>query len=1010
LRRRSTPENPLERAVSKFAFSFRRNRVDNAGAVKGLRIGRRRSRADQSASPLELALRPALVDGRWQVPERFNFTRDVVEVLASDPKRNAVTSLGKDGVIEPRTFLELAEGASRRATALTEHGVHPKDRVIVMAGVSTQWLELVLGIWKAGAVAVPVLPSIAARALEALHASTGASLVVAEHECSTTIDAMSFEPDVLYLDDGARKRGSESKLAPTHDTSSRDLALVVTSPGTGGTAKEIGHTHAAVFATRVQAEQWLDAGRGDVVWCTAPADSPLAVWFTLAGPWSRGAEVVAHQGEFDAQERLEHLFRLAPTILCQPADEYRALARHDKLERFRPPRLRRLVSTGDVLEPEIQEIFQELWGLVILDGYGQAETNIVAGDGRDAMWKAGSIGRALPGYEIAIVDDQGNELPRGIEGDLALRGHPPTLFAGYWEAPEDTKRAFRGDLYLTGDVAYADDEGFLTFVARAEDLITSSGRSFGPHEVEHVLRSHDAIAASAVVGIRDLQRGGHFVRAFVVPVPGTEGSEQLEAELRQFLGQVLPEQQVPREIVFVAELPIVRGRVNRNALRELPLPGRPLWEMPPTSEAETPERTVAGAPARREPEAPVFRVANVAPAVVREPEPVVAVEPEPAVAIEPEPVIVSEPEPVVAFEPEPTVVPEPPPVTVPIEPPPLVVVEPEPEPTIEVTAGPEPAVIREPEPEPVEEDEPALEQVAEAVPEPEPEQIEEPEPDLIAEVAPEPEPEMVNEPEPELEPERVAEPEPETEPERIEELEPVAEAEPEPGYVPEVEPELERKPELKIVSTPAPQPEAVESEDAEPEAAVEPEPEQEKETEPEPLPDYVVAPDLTADRTAPPPPPPPEPEPELGPLPDYIVDPNRPSPPRAEPDTRQAAHVAHEPLGLARPPAEESSAAASGIYFPPTTSISLPRDDDGGATNRAEPKAPRRRPAAETVKSKGKRSHEEPGDDAGGADWMAGLSNRLSAYSLAEDGEQETDASDAVGPPAEDDPRASEAS
>jgi acetyl-CoA synthetase len=299
--------------------------------VKGLRIGRRRAR-EQEASPLELALRSALVEGRWQVPDRFNFTRDVVEALAGDPKRVAVTVLGKDGVIEPRTLLEVAEAAGRRAGTLTEHGVHPKDRVIVMAETSMHWLEFVLGIWKVGAVAVPVLTSTPTSALEALHSSTSASLVVAEPQCSATIEAMSFAPDVLYAEDGERRRASHTpSFAPTHDTSSRDLALVFTSPGTGGASKEIGHTHAAVFASRLQAEHWLDAGRGDVVWCTAEADSPLAIWFTLAGPWSRGAEAVIHQGAFDAQERLEHIYRIGPTILCQSATEYRALAQHDKL-------------------------------------------------------------------------------------------------------------------------------------------------------------------------------------------------------------------------------------------------------------------------------------------------------------------------------------------------------------------------------------------------------------------------------------------------------------------------------------------------------------------------------------------------------------------------------------------------------------------------------------------------------------------------------------------------------
>ena len=223
----------------------------------------------------------------------------------------------------------------------------------------------------------------------------------------------------------------------------------------------------------------------------------------------------------------------------------------------------------------------------IADGYGQAETNIVVANLADGAIKPGSFGRALPGHHVAVIDDQGNELPVGIEGDLAIRGRPPTLFAGYWELPEETKSAFLGDWYLTGDVAHVDDEGYFSFVGRAEDVITSSGRTFGPYDVERVLDGHDAIAATAVVGIRDLQRGGHFIRAFVVPKGSDGGSEQLEAELRQFVSQTLPNHQVPREIVFVEQLPVVGWKISRHELRERPLAGRPLWEMPPTTEPET---------------------------------------------------------------------------------------------------------------------------------------------------------------------------------------------------------------------------------------------------------------------------------------------------------------------------------------------------------------------------------------------------------------------------------------
>ena len=330
-----------------------------------MRIGRRRGRdSDVALSPLELALRPALVDGRWQIPDRFNFTRDVVEALARDPKRRALTSLGKEGVIEHRSFLEISDGAAVWATTLRENGVTPGDRVIVVAGNTVDWLEIVLGVMKTGAVVVPCMPSISASMLERQVSSTDAALVVAERALEPTIERMGFTPDAHFFDDsaGVKRSSKDIPAAATHDTASRDLAFIVSTPGVGGTRKDVAHTHGSAFATRVQAEHWLDVGRGDAVWCTTDAASPLTMWNTVIGPWSRGAEVVLHEGEFDADERLDLMFRLGPSILCQSPAEYGALAAHPKLERFRSPRLRRLVSTGDFLDPEVVAVFEERWG------------------------------------------------------------------------------------------------------------------------------------------------------------------------------------------------------------------------------------------------------------------------------------------------------------------------------------------------------------------------------------------------------------------------------------------------------------------------------------------------------------------------------------------------------------------------------------------------------------------------------------------------------------------------
>ena len=963
--------------------------------MKGLRIGRRRGRGNElPSSPLELALRPALVDGRWQIPDRFNFTRDVVEALARDPKRRALTFLGSDGIIEHRLFREIAEGATVWALALRERSVSPGDRVVVVGGSTVDWLEAILGTWKVGGVVIPCLPTATSSQLERVVSNTDAVLVVAERSLEPTIERMGFTPEVHLFDEGTKRSSKDVPVdVPTHDTASRDLAFVVSTSGVGGARKDVAHTHGSAFATRVQAEHWLDVGRGDAVWCTTEATSPLTMWNTVVGPWSRGAEIVLQEGTFDADERLDLLFRLGPSILCQSPAEYRVLADHPKLERFRSPRLRRLVSTGDFLDPEVVAVFEERWGMSIADGYGQAETNIVVANLADGAVKPGSFGRALPGHHVAVIDDQGNELPAGIEGDLAVRGRPPTLFAGYWELPEETKSAFLGDWYLTGDVAHVDDEGYFTFVGRAEDVISSGGRTFGPYDVERVLDGHPAIAATAVVGIRDLQRGGHFIRAFVVPRAADGGSEQLEAELRQFVAQTLPNRQVPREIVFVDELPKVGWKVSRHELRDRPLHGRPLWDMPPTTEPETPP-TPAPPPfdgefspridASPEPEAQVAFVPMPEPIVV-EPVPVEPVPVEPAAAepaaVEPmvvellplepavvEPVEVEPPLPVIDAEPvpEPAVTPEPlaaeaapQPEPEPLKP----VVEIAPLPPIEPEPEPEIVVAEEPEPEPV---------AAEAVPEPE--QVPEPEPEpepIVLEVAPEAEAEP--EPEPEVEtPSLVAVPEPEPE-----EIAPDASLAPEPDAI-----------------EPASLPDYVIDEPDEVPPVVVPDPEPEPDLS-GPLPEFVVEPSTEPESR----PAPvesllePEEEEDLGPLPDYVIDPTNPQPPRpAPPPPAPPKPVFEAPRAQER--TDQAPSEAAGVYFPPVTAFPTPRADRDDDDTRESRRAPRRRPPAEPKSSKRSTEPAEPGDESGEVGWMEGLSNRLSAYSLSEDDVQEAADSD----------------
>lgn len=436
------------------------------GARRGANVAR-----EGPAAPLDAALAPAFAEGRWCVPGRFNFTRDVVEVLGLDPRRQAFTFVGRDGVIEPRTFQQLSEGAARWASYLREHGVTPGDRVLVVLGASPAWPEIVLGGIKVGAVTVPCTESLSTAALEIRVAAVGARVVIAANrDTYADLQPATETVTVLGADEMRHEARRLPKAAPTADTSSADPALVVwTAGGTNG-PRGATHSHQATFAARLHAEHWLDAGPGDVVWCSAPLSSGQALWSSLFGPWSRGAEVVLNEARLDPADEIELVRRLRVTTLCRTPGEYAVLAESDRLHWIRTERLRRLVATGSQLPEVLIEMVEERTGLAIHDGYGQAETGIFVAHSVDGASPRGSIGRALPGYDVAVVDEHGRELPAGEHGDIALRGTPPSLFSGYWNAPQSTRSAYRGDWYVTGDAGARDAAGFFWLGSRASDL------------------------------------------------------------------------------------------------------------------------------------------------------------------------------------------------------------------------------------------------------------------------------------------------------------------------------------------------------------------------------------------------------------------------------------------------------------------------------------------------------------------------------------------------------------
>jgi acyl-coenzyme A synthetase/AMP-(fatty) acid ligase len=496
-------------------------------------------------------------------PARFNFTRDVVE--RADPDALGLRFVDARGGIHDLTFGRLAGSAARWAGLLRARGVAPGDRVLVLVGKTPDWHAVMLAALKVGAVAIPCSEMLRAKDLDFRVRHSGARLLLADPGCRGEVDAMGEPCDVVYVDEAVPGEPD----GETADTAADDPALILYTSGTTKDPKGVVHTHRYTWAKRAQAERWLDARPGEVVWCTAGTGWAKSIWNVLLGPWSCGAAVILHEGGFDPEERFRLLEELAPDVLCQAPTEYRLMAKVDGIARSDLSRTRHMVSAGEPLNPEVIRAFESAFGRTIHDGYGQTENTLLVGNFPGAEIRPGSMGKPAPGYDVRVIDFDGNESPAGEEGDIALRGDAPALFAGYWNQPDETAAVYRGDWYVTGDRAVRDEDGYLWFTGRADDVILSAAYRIGPFEVESALLEHAAVAESAVVGKPDADRG-QIVKAFVVLRPGHDGDDALVSELQSHVKRVTAPYKYPREIEFVDSLPKTRsGKIRRVELRKL---------------------------------------------------------------------------------------------------------------------------------------------------------------------------------------------------------------------------------------------------------------------------------------------------------------------------------------------------------------------------------------------------------------------------------------------------------
>jgi acyl-coenzyme A synthetase/AMP-(fatty) acid ligase len=333
------------------------------------------------------------------------------------------------------------------------------------------------------------------------------------------------------------------------------------------------HTQASYgIGHEITARFWMDLRPGDLHWTLSDTGWAKAAWGLLFGQLRLGAAVFLwdQRGKADFDRTLSMIGEHRVSTFCGPPTVFRAVVLGD-LRRFDWTSLRHVVSAGEPLNPEVMRAWREATGLRIHDGYGQTETVNLVANYRCLPVREGSMGKPTPGFDVRVVDETGTVLAPGETGHIGVRvapERPVGLFREYWRDPQATANSVIGDFYDTGDLAWTDDDGYLWFVGRADDVITSSAYRIGPFEVESALVEHRAVAEAAVVGKPHPLRG-EIVKAFVALKPGYEPSDDLARELQEHVKRLTAPYKYPREVEFLPELPkTVSGKIRRVELRE----------------------------------------------------------------------------------------------------------------------------------------------------------------------------------------------------------------------------------------------------------------------------------------------------------------------------------------------------------------------------------------------------------------------------------------------------------
>jgi acyl-coenzyme A synthetase/AMP-(fatty) acid ligase len=484
-----------------------------------------------------------------------------VELMEQSPaSRLGIVAVDGEGRRRDWYFGELIAQSAGLSGAFAARGVRRGDVVMTLVGNRIEWVLSLLACWRMGAVALPCNTQLRRQDLALRVAAADPALCVGEERLLAELpggtETMTMNEVAAVLDEDL----PQETPAPVEAMEAEDPALVVFTSGTTGEPRGVVHAYRYLAGQQAQAEHWLGSRKGELVWCTTATGWSKSARNVFLAPWLTGAAAVIHDGRFDPAERLDFAEALGVNVLCQAPTEYRMLAKRAALRPL--PALRRMVSAGEPLEAETIAAFREATELEPADGYGQTETGHISGNLAGEPVRRGSMGKPLPGLEVQVVAPDGAEAGDLTVGELQLRAaSSPTFFSRYLDGER-----FEGEWWPTGDLVRSDEDGYLYFEGRDDDIILSSGYRIGPFEVESALLSHPAVAEAAAVAAPDPERGA-VVRAIVVPRE-REPSEELARELQEHCKRQTAPYKFPRIVEFAEELPkTASGKIKRAQLR-----------------------------------------------------------------------------------------------------------------------------------------------------------------------------------------------------------------------------------------------------------------------------------------------------------------------------------------------------------------------------------------------------------------------------------------------------------